>query len=71
MANHSCIPNALVQFVGRKAILRAEKDIQAGDEIEISYTGMFLGYLAVVLRDLTGCRLYDAAVRSETRTRSI
>ncbi|KAH7133634.1 hypothetical protein EDB81DRAFT_845137 [Dactylonectria macrodidyma] len=38
MANHSCIPNAMVQFIGRKAILRAESLIQAGDEIEISYT---------------------------------
>lgn len=41
MANHSCVPNAMVQFVERKAILRAEKDIQAGDEIEISYTGLY------------------------------
>jgi SET and MYND domain-containing protein len=39
MANHSCIPNAMVQFVGRRAVLRAETDIQAGQEIEISYTG--------------------------------
>ncbi|KAI5466723.1 hypothetical protein BGZ63DRAFT_468689 [Mariannaea sp. PMI_226] len=38
MVNHSCIPNAMVQFVGRKAILRAETPIEAGDEIEISYT---------------------------------
>ncbi|KAM0564011.1 hypothetical protein ACHAPJ_000219 [Fusarium lateritium] len=38
MANHSCIPNAMVQFVGRKAMLRAEKPINADDEIEISYT---------------------------------
>ncbi|EFZ00118.1 SET domain protein [Metarhizium robertsii ARSEF 23] len=38
MANHSCVPNAVVQFVGRKAILRAERPIHAGDEIEISYT---------------------------------
>lgn len=38
MANHSCIPNAMVQFIGRKAILRAESPIQAGDEIQISYT---------------------------------
>ncbi|KAF7548449.1 hypothetical protein G7046_g8679 [Stylonectria norvegica] len=38
MANHSCMPNAMVQFVGREAILRAETDIQAGQEIEISYT---------------------------------
>lgn len=40
MANHSCIPNAMVQFVGRKAILRAEKPIKVDEEIEISYTGM-------------------------------
>ncbi|KAM3445159.1 hypothetical protein NHJ13734_000683 [Beauveria thailandica] len=38
MANHSCIPNAFVQFVGRSAVLRAESRIQNGDEIEISYT---------------------------------
>ncbi|KJZ76536.1 hypothetical protein HIM_03872 [Hirsutella minnesotensis 3608] len=38
MANHSCVPNALVQFVGRKAVLRAERPIAEGDEIEISYT---------------------------------
>ncbi|KAG3188154.1 hypothetical protein PC129_g25210 [Phytophthora cactorum] len=40
MANHSCIPNAMVQFIGRKAILRAETPIEVGDEIEISYTGL-------------------------------
>lgn len=39
MTNHSCVPNAMVQFVGRKAVLRAETPIKAGDEIEISYTG--------------------------------
>ncbi|CAM1507137.1 Fc.00g067780.m01.CDS01 [Cosmosporella sp. VM-42] len=38
MANHSCLPNALVQFMGREAILRAETPIKVGDEIEISYT---------------------------------
>ncbi|KAJ4203505.1 hypothetical protein NW767_005001 [Fusarium falciforme] len=38
MANHSCIPNATVQFVGRRAILRAERPIKADEEIEISYT---------------------------------
>ncbi|KHN94462.1 MYND finger family protein [Metarhizium album ARSEF 1941] len=38
MANHSCIPNAVVQFIGRKAVLMAERPIEAGDEIEISYT---------------------------------
>lgn len=40
MANHSCIPNAMVQFIGRRAILRAEKPIKIDDEIEISYTGV-------------------------------
>jgi SET and MYND domain-containing protein len=45
MANHSCIPNAMVQFVGRRAILRAEKPIKADQEIEISYTGMFFLHL--------------------------
>lgn len=38
MANHSCIPNATVLFMGRKALLRAERPVRAGDEIEISYT---------------------------------
>ncbi|PNY24825.1 Histone-lysine N-methyltransferase SMYD3 [Tolypocladium capitatum] len=38
MANHSCVPNAMVQFVGRTAVLRAERPIDAGEEIKISYT---------------------------------
>ncbi|KAH7326602.1 hypothetical protein B0I35DRAFT_423149 [Stachybotrys elegans] len=38
MANHSCIPNATVQFAGRYAILRADAPLQSGQEIEISYT---------------------------------
>ncbi|KAH6898904.1 hypothetical protein B0T10DRAFT_123156 [Thelonectria olida] len=38
MANHSCLPNANVEFVGRKAVLQAETEIRTGDEIEISYT---------------------------------
>lgn len=38
MVNHSCVPNAFVQFIGRRAVLRAESAIAAGDEIEISYT---------------------------------
>ncbi|KAL7807844.1 SET domain-containing protein [Trichoderma gracile] len=38
MANHSCIPNAAVQFIGRDALLIAENPIRAGDEIEIAYT---------------------------------
>lgn len=42
MANHSCIPNALVQFIGRKAILRAEMPIKSGEEIVISYTGSWI-----------------------------
>lgn len=39
MANHSCLPNAYVCFVGRTAVLRAEREIKAGEEIEISYIG--------------------------------
>jgi len=39
MANHSCVPNAYVCFVGRTAVLRAEREIKAGEEIEISYIG--------------------------------
>lgn len=39
MANHSCVPNAYVCFVGRTAVLRAETEIKEGDEIEISYIG--------------------------------
>ncbi|KAM0254768.1 hypothetical protein ACHAQJ_006425 [Trichoderma viride] len=38
MANHSCIPNATVQFIGRNALLIAESPIRAGDEIELAYT---------------------------------
>ncbi|RFU75609.1 set and mynd [Trichoderma arundinaceum] len=38
MANHSCIPNATVQFIGRNAILIAENPIRAGEEVELAYT---------------------------------
>lgn len=38
MANHSCIPNAAVQFIGRNTLLIAENPIRAGDEIELAYT---------------------------------
>lgn len=38
MANHSCIPNAAVQFIGRNALLIAENPIRAGDEVELAYT---------------------------------
>ncbi|KAI0506120.1 hypothetical protein F5B22DRAFT_479275 [Xylaria bambusicola] len=37
MINHSCTPNAYVQFIGRKAVLHAYQDIKKGEEIEISY----------------------------------
>lgn len=39
MINHSCMPNAMIQVIGRAIVLRAETTIQAGDEIEIAYTG--------------------------------
>ncbi|KAH6604761.1 hypothetical protein Trco_006468 [Trichoderma cornu-damae] len=38
MANHSCVPNAAVQFIGRDALLVAENPIRAGDEVELAYT---------------------------------
>ncbi|KAL7628609.1 hypothetical protein AAE478_000124 [Parahypoxylon ruwenzoriense] len=37
MVNHSCVPNAFVQFIGRKATLHAFREIKEGEEIEISY----------------------------------
>ncbi|KAF4832696.1 Histone-lysine N-methyltransferase ASHR1 [Colletotrichum siamense] len=37
MINHSCVPNAMVQFGGRTATLRSATFINPGDEIEISY----------------------------------
>ncbi|KAK2005622.1 MYND finger [Colletotrichum eremochloae] len=37
MINHSCVPNAMVQFGGRTATLRATSFINPGSEIEISY----------------------------------
>lgn len=39
MINHSCVPNAMVQFSGRSATLRSTSFIHPGDEIEISYIG--------------------------------
>ncbi|KAI8948948.1 SET domain-containing protein [Xylaria longipes] len=37
MINHSCAPNAFVQFVGRKAVLHAYQEIGKYEEIMISY----------------------------------
>ncbi|KAM7190552.1 hypothetical protein V8F20_009685 [Naviculisporaceae sp. PSN 640] len=37
MVNHSCVPNAFVGFDKRTAMLRAQRDIEPGEEIEISY----------------------------------
>ncbi|KAH8160330.1 hypothetical protein CIB48_g7911 [Xylaria polymorpha] len=37
MVNHSCTPNAFVQFVGRKSVLHAYQEIGKDEEIEISY----------------------------------
>jgi SET and MYND domain-containing protein len=39
MVNHSCTPNAFVQFVGRQALLHAYQEIKKDEEIEISYIG--------------------------------
>lgn len=37
MINHSCSPNAFWTFEGRELQVRAERDVQAGEEIFISY----------------------------------
>ncbi|KAK3355971.1 hypothetical protein B0H65DRAFT_64635 [Neurospora tetraspora] len=37
MVNHSCVPNAYITFEKRKAFLKAERDLEPGDEILISY----------------------------------
>ncbi|KAI0483209.1 hypothetical protein GGR56DRAFT_670995 [Xylariaceae sp. FL0804] len=37
MVNHSCLPNAFVQFVGRRAVLHAYREIKKDEEVEISY----------------------------------
>jgi hypothetical protein len=42
MVNHSCVPNAFVQFNGREAILRAYRAIAEGEEVEILYIGKVL-----------------------------
>ena len=42
MVNHSCVPNAYITFEKRKATLKAERDIEPGDEILISYIGTLL-----------------------------
>lgn len=41
MVNHSCVPNAFVQFVDRKAVIHAYREIQKDEEIEISYIGKY------------------------------
>ncbi len=45
MVNHSCMPNAFVQFSGRRAMLRAYQAIEKGEEVEISYIGKSLFHL--------------------------
>ncbi|KAH6682307.1 hypothetical protein F5X68DRAFT_25055 [Plectosphaerella plurivora] len=37
MVNHSCVPNAVIAFGGRKALLRVLRPIKSGEEVEISY----------------------------------
>lgn len=39
MANHSCVPNASLEFDGRCAVLTALTHIEEGEEITISYIG--------------------------------
>ncbi len=37
MVNHSCTPNAMQSFAGRRIVFRAIRPIAAGDEVTISY----------------------------------
>ncbi len=37
MINHSCTPNAMQSFTGRRIVFRAIKTIAAGEEVTISY----------------------------------
>ncbi|KAK8138367.1 SET and MYND [Apiospora sp. TS-2023a] len=37
MVNHSCTPSAFVQFIGRRAVLRAYRSIQEDEEVTLSY----------------------------------
>lgn len=57
MMNHSCLPNAMIQFIDGRIVLRAESKLEAGDEIEISYTGEHKNTfpLVKVCFDLTIC----------------
>lgn len=52
MVNHSCVPNAIVAFIGRKAFLKALRPIKSGEEIEISYIGRHR--LSLVVFEPTG-----------------
>ncbi|KAK0730755.1 hypothetical protein B0H67DRAFT_475407 [Lasiosphaeris hirsuta] len=54
MINHSCIPNAFIGFDKRVATLRAERTIEEGDEIRISYIDHTLPKMA----RQEGLRLY-------------
>jgi hypothetical protein len=39
-ANHSCRPNAVIEFAGRQVSLIALRPIAKGEEVCISYIGM-------------------------------
>lgn len=52
MANHSCAPNASLEFNGRCAVLTALRHIEEGEEITISYIGQqFPTSLSFLLAD--------------------
>lgn len=42
--NHSCVPNCIVVYTGRKLSLRTIQPIQAGDQLFISYTEQLQTY---------------------------
>lgn len=42
--NHSCVPNCIVVFTGRKLSVRSTQEINAGDQLFISYTEQLQTY---------------------------
>ena len=44
--NHSCVPNCVVVYTGRKLSLRTVQEVKAGDQLFISYTEQLEIYAA-------------------------
>lgn len=68
MINHSCMSTADRAFIGDMMIVRATQDMEAGDEVTISYRGpQFRGDMHETIRSWgfeCGCALCDDAVQT-------